>query len=81
MNIRANLNRLFKERTLRVGGDQSPKEPDLNRLFEECTLRVSGDRSPKGVGIGFKPQPWRPKPEGTGFKPQPWRPKPEGRRE
>ena len=43
MNIRANLNRLFEERTLRVGRDQSPNEPDLNRSF---TLRVSGDRSP-----------------------------------
>ena len=27
MNIRANLNRLFEERTLRVNGDRSPKGP------------------------------------------------------
>ena len=37
----------------------------INLINNKSDLnRSPGDRSPKGVGIGFKPQPWRPKPEG-----------------
>ena len=44
----SDLNRVFEERTLRVGGDRSPEEnPDLNRS--------PGDRSPKKPDLNRSP--------------------------